>query len=66
MGGAGGVVIVRESIVQGLTDPTVHGQFPPWLCSMVDPVIAKPVGMWTEADSLIALGAVNWCLHHCT
>ena len=65
MGGGDGGVIVRNSIVSGLSDPTVHGQMPAWLTALVDPILAKEVGTWRDSDCSIVSLATHWALMNC-
>jgi hypothetical protein len=62
MGGGGGVIIVRDSAVQALSNPIVHGQLPATMTGSLDPILAKDPSTWSAQDGEIVGRAFHWAL----
>jgi hypothetical protein len=61
MSSGGGTVIVNHA-KQALSDPLVHGQLPPKTQTMIDPILAKDVSLWTARDKKDIAAAFTWGL----
>ena len=64
-GGSGGPIIIRHARI-ALSDPTVHGQFPPMIAAAVDMVLAKTEGTEDDHDKWVLAGAFYWAMFHCS
>lgn len=62
MGGGSGGVIVRSNARTTLSDPTVHGQLPSWLVSLVDAILVKDDMDWTEGECAHIGHALTWAI----
>lgn len=64
MGGSGGGIIVRNSISQALSDPTVFGQLPPELQAVARPILAQHASAWKPNECQKISEVVTWALCH--
>jgi hypothetical protein len=64
MGGGSGGIIIRNSVMSGLNDPTVSGQLPAKIQIAVQAIFAKDPSVWTAEDCKIVAHAATWALNN--
>lgn len=61
MPGGGGIIIIQDSI-NTLNKPEVHGNLPPRLQALIDPLLSKDPSTWTPVDKIIVSHVYTWAL----
>jgi len=62
-GGGGGPIIIHSTAVT-LKEPQVHGNLPQSMQDLIDPILAKDEGSWTDLDKIIVGHVYDWALCH--
>lgn len=60
----GGHIIIRDSVKQALSNPTVHGTLPAEMQAEIDPILAKDTSAWSESEDCVAFAAFHWAHAH--
>ena len=63
-GGAGGIVIIKDSMRSALSNPLVSGTLPDPLAGDVATVCAKDCDDWSHEDYVLMAFAFNYAVTH--
>lgn len=60
----GGHIIIRQAVVDTLSNPTVSGNLPDRMKLAISPILAKDPADWTVQDEMVLAHVFGWALCH--